>query len=73
MHQQHNPTLPTWQRLRIWQVSSITGMGKSTIWEKSKDGTFPKPTRVSSRITVWNAEEIKSWLEHQSKSGSQNA
>lgn len=36
-------------------------LGESTIWNKVREGTFPKPYRLSSRITAWKLEEIVQW------------
>ena len=33
-----------------------------TLWRKVKDGTFPKPVKLSSRVTVWRVSEIRAWL-----------
>lgn len=41
----------------------LLGMGESTIWEKVKRGEFPKPIRISSRITCWKKSDIINWLE----------
>lgn len=38
-------------------------MGESTIWEKVRRGEFPKPVKISSRITVWKRSDIIKWLE----------
>ena len=38
-------------------------MGESTIWEKVRRGEFPKPVKISSRITAWKRAEILEWLE----------
>ncbi|MFZ2587543.1 MAG: AlpA family phage regulatory protein [Alphaproteobacteria bacterium] len=56
--------LPEWQRLRIWQMCQLTGFSKSKVWELAKsDPTFPKPSKISSRVTVWNAAEVRAWLD----------
>ena len=41
----------------------LLGMGESTIWEKVKRGEFPKPIRISPRITCWKKSDIINWLE----------
>jgi prophage regulatory protein len=48
--------------LRIAEVMELTGMGKSSIWDKSKNGTFPSPVKLGPRITAWVAEEIDAWI-----------
>ncbi|MEQ9314375.1 MAG: AlpA family phage regulatory protein [Henriciella sp.] len=36
---------------------------KSTWWQGVKDGRFPKPQKLGSRITVWRAEDIRALFE----------
>lgn len=38
-------------------------MGRSTIWKLTKEGRFPQPCKISNRVTVWNAADVKAWLE----------
>ena len=39
------------------------GIGVSTCWVKSKhEKDFPKPRKISSRITVWNKAEVDLWV-----------
>jgi predicted DNA-binding transcriptional regulator AlpA len=38
-------------------------VGRSTWWAGVKDGRFPKPMKLGSRVTVWRAEDIWALLE----------
>ncbi len=42
---------------------------KSTIWKMVGDGHFPKPYKLSSRITAWKAEDIRMFLQNQKQRG----
>lgn len=53
----------TLQHLRVREVAALTGMGVSTVWAYVKANKMPAPTKISSRLTVWKASEIKAWLE----------
>jgi prophage regulatory protein len=33
-----------------------------TLWRKVKAGTFPKPTKLSERVTAWNVGAVRAWL-----------
>ena len=33
-----------------------------TLWRKVKAGTFPKPIKLSERVTCWNVGEVRSWI-----------
>lgn len=62
-----------WARLRVWQVAQLIGCGKSKVWELTKeDPTFPKSSKISARVTVWDASEVRAWLDAQ-KGGQNNA
>jgi len=37
---------------------------KSTLWRKVKDGTFPKPIKLSEKVTVWEVAEVEAWLDN---------
>ncbi len=33
-----------------------------TLWRKVKAGTFPKPTKLSERVTAWNVGKVRAWM-----------
>ena len=39
-----------------------TGIAKSTIWLWVSEGKFPKPIKLSSRITIWEEEKVDNWM-----------
>lgn len=44
-------------------VEAKTGLSRSTIYEKIKNGTFPKPIKLGPRAVGWLETEIDAWLE----------
>ena len=48
--------------LRIKDVMKMTGIAKSTIWLWVSEGKFPKPIKLSPRITVWDSDKIEEWM-----------
>ena len=44
--------------LRLAEVLEMTGMGKTFIYARMKDGTFPKKIQLGSRSVVWNEQEV---------------
>ncbi len=49
--------------LRLKQiVPALVPIGKSTWWAGVKDGRFPRPVKLSSRVTVWRVEDIRALL-----------
>ena len=51
--------------LRVKQVAEQTGLAVSTIWKYVKYGDFPKPHKLSIRVTVWNSDDIDKWIAKQ--------
>ena len=51
--------------LRLAEVLEMTGMGKTFIYARMKDGTFPKQIQLGSRSVVWNEQEVIKWMEDQ--------
>ena len=49
--------------LRLPEVLKLIPIGKSTLWSRVKDGTFPRPVKLSPRVTVWNAEEVYQFIQ----------
>jgi prophage regulatory protein len=47
--------------LRRDEVSRITGLPVSTIYQQMADGTFPKNFRISPRLCAWRETEIEKW------------
>ena len=37
-----------------------------TLWRKVRAGTFPKPLKLSQRVTAWRVGDVREWLRTQS-------
>ncbi len=44
-------------------VPGIVPFSAATLWRKVKAGQFPKPVKLSDRITAWRASDIAAWLQ----------
>ena len=33
-----------------------------TLWRKVKAGTFPKPIKLSERVTAWQVGTVRAWM-----------
>jgi len=40
-----------------------TGIARSTVWFMVKNGTLPKPKKLSPRVTVWVESEIDEFID----------
>ena len=36
-----------------------------TLWRKVKAGTFPKPHKLSTRVTAWKVSQVREWMNAQ--------
>lgn len=48
--------------IREKDLLKIIPFSKSTLWRKVADGTFPKPIKISQKVTVWKWFEIDQWF-----------
>lgn len=49
--------------LTVKTVMATTGLARSTIHNKVKDGTFPAPIRLSARCSRWTSQSIQQWIQ----------
>ena len=47
--------------IRSDELLEITGLAKSTIYFKIKNGTFPPPTKISHRASGWLESKVDTW------------
>lgn len=57
--------LPDTWFLRQPQVLAFVPISKSTLWRRIQARTFPQPVKLSQRVTVWRAEDIRRWIDDQ--------
>ena len=74
MNTNSQPTPKTKHRfIRLSEVMSRTGYGRTSIYRKMEDGSFPKslklggppkdPNEFDSRAVAWIEEEVDQWKE----------
>ena len=51
--------------MRLPTVKERVGLGRTSIYEKIKEGNFPKPISIGARSVAWDSEAIDSWIEKQ--------
>lgn len=47
--------------MRIKQVSAITGLSKSSVYDLIKTGDFPRPVKISDHRSGWVKAEVDAW------------
>lgn len=53
------------QYLRPAEAAKRFGVCKTTLWRWAKRPDFPKPSKVSSKLTLFNSAAVARWLEDQ--------
>lgn len=56
---------PSYGYIRQKELMTLVPFSAATLWRKVKDGTFVKPTKLSTRITAWNRTQVFEWLKQQ--------
>ena len=57
--------LPATGFMRQPQVLEVVPFSSATLWRKCKAGQFPKPVKLSERVTAWKVSSIRDWLNTQ--------
>lgn len=60
---QAKDTSPQRKGVRASRGSEILGCGESTYWRYTKEADFPKPMKLSARMTIWDEGELLAWRE----------
>lgn len=55
--------------LRLPQVCSVTGFGRSMIYQMESEGRFPQRVHIGIRAVGWIESEIQEWLRIRIESG----
>lgn len=49
--------------LRVSALAPRLGLSKSTIWRLVRENKFPRPIKLSDKVTVWKADDVLAWLD----------
>ena len=55
------------------EVERRTGLSRSTLYRKMRDGTFPVPLKVSERAVRWRESEIRAYVDSRPRSYGETA
>ena len=50
--------------MRLPDVLSVTGLGKSSLYKKIKEGTFPSPVSLGARAVAFKSNDVEEWIEN---------
>ena len=60
--------------MKLPSVLAEVQLSRSTVYAMVKNGDFPKPSKLSTRVNAWNSRDITAWIESRlNQSPSQSA
>ena len=54
--------MPNESYIRLPVIKRLYGVSSATIWRGVKNGTIPKPSKLSERCTAWNVGLVRAAL-----------
>lgn len=60
---QKTDPLQSGYNLRVSALAPRLGISKNQIWRLVRQGKFPKPIKLSEKVTVWKADDVLAWLD----------
>lgn len=43
-------------------IPAIVPFSSATLWRRVNSGDFPRPVKLSERVTAWRVEDIRAWM-----------
>lgn len=53
--------------IRLDQVIALIGLKRSWIYQRIKEGQFPRPIKIGSRASVWTQSSVSAWIQKMSE------
>lgn len=60
--QEANPSDRPERLIKLDEVCSRVGLGKSMIYQMIKEGRFPHPYKISPYASRWSEHEVVAWI-----------
>ena len=62
-----SPSIPSTGFMRISEVLTVIPISRSSWWAGVKSGRYPKPVKLSARVTAWRVGDIRALVDAYSK------
>ena len=49
--------------IRLREVTTLTGLSRSTVYRLANEGRFPKAVKLGVRASGWRENEVREWIE----------
>ena len=59
----YGDVLPATGYVRQSQLLRFIPFSSATLWRKVSAGQFPRPRKLSERVTAWDVADIRAWME----------
>lgn len=59
--------LPASGYVRLPVMKLLLGVSSATVWRGVRQGTIPKPVKLSERCTAWNVASVREFLASKTK------
>lgn len=59
------PAIDRSKFLRLPEVMALTGMSRSTLYERIRTDGFPRQIRLGERMSRWREEDVRTWMARQ--------
>lgn len=56
---------PAFELWPLARVSLVVGLGRSSIYQRIKEGTFPRSVSLGLHCVRWRSDQVATWLETQ--------
>ena len=56
--------------IRISDVITQTGLPRSSLYAKVKEGNFPRPIKLGARAVGWRVDDVEAWISARPEGGS---
>lgn len=56
--------------LRVDEVKRRTGLSRTTIWRREREGEFPARVKLGDNSVAWRESEVEDWIESRPTVGS---
>lgn len=53
--------------IKLPEVQSLTALSRSSVYQKMKDGEFPKSIPLGTRAVGWRYSDVTGWIDQQAK------
>ena len=65
-------SLPAEGFVRLSRLLDVLPFSDATLWRRIEKGTFPRPKKLSEKVTAWRVEEVRAWFDSQPDAGPEN-